>query len=338
MQKKYYHKEIFTTEKGDQIHNLEIAYQTFGAMNKDQSNVVWICHALTANSDPTDWWDGLVGNAHLVNPQEYFIVCANNLGSCYGTTHPLSINPKSEKLYFFDFPFISIRDMVKAHQLLCNHLGIQRIKLLMGGSMGGQQAMEWAISEPEKIENLFLIATNAYHSPWGIAFNQSQRLALESDISFRQNPTPNGGSKGLKAARSIALLSYRNYQTYKVSQSETNDNVIENHKSSSYQNYQGDKLVKRFDAYSYYYLSKAMDSHNVGRARLSKEWALQQIKAKTLVVSINSDLLFPPDEQKYLTQHIPNSVYKCIDSLYGHDGFLLETKQIAELLKEHILI
>jgi homoserine O-acetyltransferase len=205
----------------------------------------------------------------------------------------------------------------------------------MGGSLGGQQAMEWAIKQPERFENLFLIATNAFHSPWGIAFNESQRLAIEADPTFN-TPSTDGGKNGLKAARSIALLSYRNYNTYNHSQSEDDLNKTENFKAASYQEYQGEKLVKRFNAYSYYYLSKAMDSHNVGRGNLSIEDALSKIEANTQVVSISSDLLFPPIEQSFLSKHIPHSQYYVIDSLFGHDGFLLETEKITEILEKLI--
>lgn len=322
--RKFTYTDKFTFENGDEISELEIAYQTFGTLNTKKDNVVWVSHALTANSDVFDWWNGLFGEDDIFNPKDYFIICPNVLGSHYGTTCPLSINPETQQPYYLSFPKFNVRDMAAIHKLLADHLEIDDISLLIGGSLGGQQAVEWAISEPNRIKKLILMATNAVHSPWGIAFNESQRLALASDPSFFEN-TPDGGMKGLKAARSIALLSYRNYQTYGISQKEDTTEKIDDFKASSYQNYQGDKLVKRFNAYSYWYLSKAMDSHNVGRNRGSVADALKQITAKTLVIGISSDLLFPPSEQQLLAEKIPGAAYLEIDSFYGHDGFLIET-------------
>ena len=330
---KFTYTEKFKFESGAEITGLEIAYQTFGTLNDNKDNVIWVCHALTGNSDVFDWWQGLFGEDDLFNPKDHFIVCANILGSNYGTTCPLSTNPETQEAYYMSFPQFTVKDMALVHRLLADHLEIYEIGLLIGGSLGGQQAVEWAISEPSRIKRLILIATNAVHSPWGIAFNESQRLAITSDPTFLDN-TPEGGAAGLKAARSIALLSYRNYETYANSQQEDGNEKFDDFKASSYQNYQGDKLVKRFNAYSYWYLSKAMDSHNVGRNRTSISEALKQIEAQTLVIAISSDLLFPPSEQKFLAEKIPGASYLEIDSFYGHDGFLIETGILTyELIK-----
>ncbi len=212
-----------------------------------------------------------------------------------------------------------------------NTCKLKSIEILIGGSLGGQQVIEWGIMEPERIKNLILVATNAKHSPWGIAFNESQRLAISADDTFYSGK-PDGGQKGLKAARSIALLSYRNYKTYSITQQEEKDNLVDDYKASSYQNYQGEKLVNRFNAYSYWYLSKSMDSHNVGRGRNGIEKALSLIKARTLVVGIKSDVLFPIEEQQYLFNHIPKSALAEIDSFYGHDGFLIETGALTNIM------
>jgi homoserine O-acetyltransferase len=332
--------KTFTLESGRQLHGLQIGYHTFGKLNKQGDNVIWVCHALTANSDVLDWWSGLFGEDDLFNPNEYYIVCANILTSPYGTTNPLSTDPLTGEGYYLNFPQTTIRDMVQAHQLLAEHLGVKEIQVAIGGSLGGQQAMEWAIIEPDRIKNLILMATNAKHSPWGIAFNEAQRLALSADPTFYSN-TPDGGKNGLKAARSIALLSYRGYEAYGKTQEDTDDEKLDDYKASSYQNYQGEKLVKRFNAYSYWYLSKAMDSHNVGRGRESIEAALGLIKAKTLVIGITSDILFPVAEQQYLAQHIPNALYSEYDSIYGHDSFLIETgiltKTISAFLSDSVV-
>src|ERR1700761_773248 len=192
----------FQLESGAQLSELQIGFHTYGTLNKNRDNVVWVCHALTANSDVFDWWKGLFGSNNYFNPEEHFIVCANILGSPYGTTSPLSTNPVTGQPYYLAYPQFSVRDIINAHRLLANELDINDIEILIGGSLGGQQAMEWAIIEPERIKNLILIATNAKHSSWGIAFNESQRLAISADRSFYANKA-DGGAKGMKAARSI---------------------------------------------------------------------------------------------------------------------------------------
>ena len=328
---KFQLKKVFQLESGKKLADLEIAYHTYGKLNKDKSNVVWVCHALTANSDVLDWWAGLFGKNDLFNPNDYFIICANVLGSNYGTTNPLSVNPITGQPYFLAFPEITVRDLTNAHEQLAIALGIENIAILIGGSLGGQQALEWSIISPQRIKNLILLATNAQHSPWGIAFNESQRLAITSDRTFYANEVA-GGAKGLKTARSIALLSYRSYESYDKTQHEQDLDKKTDFNASSYQRYQGEKLVKRFNAFSYYYLTKAMDSHNVGRGKNSIKEALSLIQANTLVIGIKNDLLFPIEEQKFLARNIQNAEFEEIDSFYGHDGFLLELKTISKIV------
>ncbi len=333
MSQKYTYKKRFTLESGISLPQLEIAYHSYGTLNAAKSNVIWVVHALTANSDVFDWWKGLFGTGDCFNPEDYFIVCANNLGSCYGTTGPLSINPDTNEPWYSYFPQITIRDMAHSLELLRQHLGIEKIHTLIGGSQGGQIAQEWVLETPELTENLVLIATNAQHSPWGIAFNESQRLAIKADRTYFSN-LANGGEKGLQAARSIALLSYRNYHTYHSTQQPDGAAALNNHPAASYQRYQGEKLVKRFNAYSYVRLSEAMDSHHVARERAySVETVLKEIKARTLVIGLTSDLLFPPAEQKRLAKGIRGAEFQEIDSLYGHDGFLIETARLTALIQ-----
>lgn len=327
----YQHKKIFTLESGKKLKNLQIAYHTYGTLNPAKDNVIWVCHALTAKADVFDWWKGLFGSNSLFNPQEHFIICANILGSNYGTTNPLSTNPTTGNPYYLAFPEFTIRDLSSAHNILAEHLGISSIKVLIGGSLGGQQALEWTLASTKTIENLVLIATNAVHSPWGIAFNESQRLAIATDRTFYANKV-DGGLKGLKTARSIALLSYRTYEAYNETQLESVYDKTTDFRASSYQNYQGDKLCKRFNAYSYWYLTKAMDSHNVGRGRKSVSSALAQIKTNTLVIGIENDVLFPLSEQKYLADHITNASFSAIKCAYGHDGFLIETDKLTKII------
>jgi len=320
-----------TLESGKVVPKYHLAYTTYGKLNPQKDNVVWIFHALTANSNAADWWPGLVGEGKLFDAEKYFVICVNMPGSCYGSTGPLDKNPETGETYYHDFPFFTPRDMVRSYQPLRQFLGIEKIKIGIGGSMGGQQLLEWAIEEPELFENIFPIATNARHSAWGIAFNASQRMSIEADGTWKEK-NPDAGMEGMKAARSIALISYRHYETYHASQSEHHIDKIENYKSESYQKYQGEKLSKRFNAFSYYFLSKGMDSHNVGRGRGSIENALQMIKAKTTAIGITSDILFPVNEQQFISENVPGGRLFTIDSLYGHDGFLLEYEQIEKII------
>ena len=192
--------------------------------------------------------------------------------------------------------------------------------------------MEWAILAPELIDNLVLLATNAKHSAWGIAFNESQRMAIAADVTWKEK-IPTAGIEGLKVARSIALLSYRNYETYEATQTDASDaKKLDQFSASSYQQYQGEKLQKRFNAFAYWTLSKAMDNHDVGRNRGGIQTALEMIKAKTLVIGVNTDVLFPTNEQQLIAKYIPNACYYEIESRYGHDGFLIETEKITEIL------
>lgn len=324
----------FELESGQQLPGLTIAFHTYGQLNAAKSNVVWICHALTANSEAADWWNGVVGAGHVIDPERHFVVCANILGSCYGSTGPLSIDPETNGPWYHRFPLVTIRDMVNAHILLRQHLGIEKIHLLMGGSMGGYQALEWSIMESAAIERLFLLATSPTESAWGIAVHATQRLAIEADSSWQQD-TAEAGQKGLKAARAIGILTYRNYGILVQKQTDPDAEKLDNYRAASYINYQGDKLVKRFNAYSYWLLTKAMDSHHLARGRGGNvEKLLQNIRQRTLVIGISSDILCPLEEQRHMQEYIPNSTLIEIDSAYGHDGFMVEAEKISNHLSD----
>lgn len=327
-------KGDFSLESGTFLTDATVAYRTFGRLNADQSNVVWVCHALTADTNPTDWWSGLVGKGGLIDPDQYFIVCANILGSCYGSTGPKDFNPATGERYLREFPLLTIRDIVKAHDRLRKHLVIERIALGIGGSMGGQQLLEWAILQPNLFQKLVLVACSAKSSPWGIAIRSAQRMAIEADPSFYAQ-SPKGGWKGLEAARAMAMVSYRTDAIYNARQKEDQEKIDGFH-SESYQRYQGKKLRNRFDARSYYGLTKAMDSHDVGRQRGGVAAALRMIQAHCVVIGIQSDLLFAPFESELMASEIPNAKLHWIDSFYGHDGFLTETEQLTQLLKNFL--
>ncbi len=322
----------FILESGETLPDLRIAYHTYGTLNAARNNVVWICHALTANSDVAGWWPGLVGPGGAIDPGRHFIVCANILGSCYGSSGPLSVNPATGQPWYHRFPAVTIRDMVKAHILLRQHLGIETIALLAGGSMGGYQVLEWALAETSRIEKLFLLCTGAAESAWGIAIHTAQRLAIAADDSWQQN-NAHAGAKGLKAARAIGMLTYRNYQTFVRTQTDPDKEKTDHFRASSYIEYQGEKLVKRFNAQSYWLLSKAMDSHNIARGRQASAAALlATLPQPTLLLGITSDILCPPEEQLFLARHLPGGRYHEIDSSYGHDGFLIEYEKIGAIL------
>ena len=318
----------FTTENDHHIKNAKITYHTAGKLNSDKDNVIWICHALTANSNPGEWWKSFFDDNNWLSLDDYFVVCVNIPGSCYGTFGPLDLGDGTA--LYHDFPHITIRDIVKCLRIVADNIGIKQIAYLIGASMGGQQALEWAIEEPDRIRKLVLLATNAKHSPWGIAFNESQRWAIETDPTWKDK-NPDAGINGMKVARSVALLSYRSYDGFHLTQDD-HYQYNEQRKAESYQRYQGEKLASRFNAFSYYFLSKAMDSHDVSRRRKSLQAALEQIEADTIVLNLQDDLLFPINDQKVLAKHIKKAKLETINSHFGHDGFLIETDQIKEVI------
>lgn len=341
----FYCDKPLTLESGITLPRYHLAYTISGRLNEAKDNVVWIFHALTANSDPAEWWPGLVGEDKYFTPSKYFVICVNMPGSCYGSLGPLDVNPGTGEAYYHDFPFFTTRDMARAYQPLKEYLGIAKIHIGIGGSMGGQQLIEWAIEEPDLFEYIVPIATNAWHSSWGVAFNATQRMCIEADQTWVLK-SPDAGIAGMKAARACALLSYRNYITYSHSQAVMSIKNFAAKKftvpeetrtgADSYQHYQGEKLARRFNAFSYYFLSMGMDAHHVGRGRESAEAALQLIRAKTVVIGVSSDILFPLSEQQFLAENIPQASYVAIHSIYGHDGFLLEFDQIETIIKKFI--
>jgi len=224
--------------------------------------------------------------------------------------------------------------MVRAHILLRRHLDIKKIHLLMGGSMGGYQALEWAVMEPEVIGRLFLIATSPAESAWWIAVHTAQRLAIEADDTWR-NADPAAGRKGLKAARAIGILTYRNYGIMVQKQTDPDTEKLDGYKAASYISYQGDKLVSRFNTYAYWLLTKAMDSHQLARGRGGDvDTVLRTIGQPTLLMGIASDILCPVEEQRHMAKHLPSAKLVEIDSAYGHDGFMVEGGKIATHLGE----
>lgn len=328
----YHHPEPFHLDLGGILQEIDIAYHIFGSPNKKKDNIIWVCHALTANSDVSDWWPHTVEKGAFLDPEKYCIVCANILGSCYGTTGPLSVDPATGEPYYTDFPKLTIRDMVRAHILLADHLGISRIHTLVGSSVGGFQALEWAVMEPDRFDRLILIATSPKASPWAIAIDETQRMAILSDHTYGER-RPDAAADGLAAARALGLLTYRGPRGYNATQQDpASDEIPSSHRACTYQRYQGEKLVRRYNAYTYVTILDAFDTHDIGRGRGGVETALSTIKAETIVVGITTDIIFTPDEMRDLAAAIPGAIYHEIASPFGHDGFLVEHLQLNAIL------
>jgi homoserine O-acetyltransferase/O-succinyltransferase len=331
----FHHQGKFELESGGYLPGFQLKYSTAGTLNKDRSNVVWVTHALTGSSDVLDWWKVLFDVGGVFDLRKNFVVCANALGGCYGSTGALSINPETGKTFYHSFPLLTHRDVVRSFDLLREHLGFPTIHTLIGGSLGGQQVLEWALLKPDVIGHIVPIACNAWHSPWGIAFNEAQRMAIAADSTWKED-SARAGVEGMKAARAIAMISYRTHTIYNSTQTEKSNEKADDFRASSYQRYQGDKLASRFNAFTYWTFSKAMDNHNIARGRASADVVLKQIRAKTLVVGIESDVLFPFPEQQWLAAKIPEAQLAVLKSDYGHDGFLVEFEQLNSILKEFI--
>ncbi len=328
----------FTTESGFTFKRPEFAYHTWGTLNKTRDNVILICHALTGNSDAESWFSGLFHKDSVIDPDKHFVVCINNLGSCYGSTGPWSAEPDTGQPYRAGFPDITIRDCARFLLHLLDELDIRGIELVIGGSMGGMIALELVLLD-KRFRSACLIAMGKSHTAWAIGISHAQRQAICADKEWnggwyeKENPP----SKGLAAARSFAMITYRTAENYRQKFARDYNESNQQFQVESYLTYQGDKLVNRFDALSYIHLTKAMDTHDVSRGRISHNEALGTLTIPVLVIGIDSDILYPTVEQKDLVLRIPNSRYAEISSPYGHDAFLIEFDQINEHLKSFFL-
>ena len=318
----YKTKKPFRFESDEIINELTIAYHTFGERNEKDDNIIWVFHALTGNSDVSDWWSNLFGKGKILDPKRYFIICVNTIGSPYGSSCPENLQ----------FPKFTVRDIVRSQILLANQLGINHIYLCIGGSFGGDQALEFAYSFSGKIENLVLIASCAKESAWAIAVHETQRLALASDPTFGKL---NGGQEGIKAARAIGMLTYRTSKLF-IDKQTDEDEKVDNFSASSYMKYQGDKFAERFTALSYYYLTKCLDSHDLGRQRGGVNAALSRVHIRTLVIGIDSDMLIPSALQEEIYNGLPLATFNQISSPAGHDGFLIEGDKITSCITKFL--
>lgn len=314
----------FPLESGAVIEGVQIAYRTWGNLNRKRDNGVIVCHAFTGWADVDAWWEPLLGTGCVLDPARDFIVCSNILGSCYGTTGPTSIDPHTSKPYGPTFQEISVRDMVHLQRVLMDALGIESLRLVIGGSLGGMQVLEWALLYPERMRSLAVIAASGRHSAWCIALGEAQRRAIYADPDWQGGnyPSDRPPARGLSVARMIAMATYRSHASF---ESRFGREYGEGgFMIARYLEYQGKKLVERFDANTYITLSKAMDRHDVTRSGRSYESVLQSIHQPTAIVAIDSDLLYPPVEQQELAKYIPNSALFWLRSPHGHDAFLMD--------------
>jgi len=323
-------------ESGARLFHVQVAYRTWGRINASGSNGVVVCHALTGSADADDWWHGMFGAGKALDPDRDFIVCQNILGSCYGTTGPTSPMPGAQRGYGPDFPEVTIRDMVAVQSAVLTRLGVRRVAMVIGGSLGGMQALEWAVMAPDRVAAAVPIATSAAHSAWCIAWSEAQRQAIRADPEWRGGlyAPDRPPAAGLAAARMVAMCTYRTRESFqdrfgRRPQDGTGIFAVE-----SYLRYQGEKLVRRFDANTYMTLTRAMDSHDLGRGRGGVEAALARIRAATLVVAIDSDVLYPPVEQEELARGIPGARLATLHSRDGHDGFLIQTDELSAMVRE----
>ena len=321
-------------ESGDVLVAPTIAYNSWGSLNEAGDNTIVVCHSLTNHSDATVWWPGTIGPGLVLDTDRYFVICLNALGSPYGSTSPLSTNPDTGQAYGGDFPPITIRDTVQAHYLAVGQLGVSRIALAIGGSMGGMQVLEWGFHN-QFVQSLLPIAVGGRHSPWGIAWTEAQRQAIYGDPNWCDGhyASENPPSSGLAAARMMAMISYRTAGEFhdrfgrEASHSSSNAFSVE-----SYLHHHGQKLVERFDANCYVQLTRQMNSHDVARNRGTYAEVLESLFQPTLVVGISSDLLYPLAEQEELAALLPRAELCVIDAPFGHDSFLVESARLSHLI------
>lgn len=351
---KYYNlSEDLILEGGSRLKEATIAYETYGKLNKEKNNAILVCHALSGDAHVAGWhegdrkpgwWDIIIGPGKCLDTEKYFIICSNVIGGCKGSTGPSSINPETNQPYGLDFPIITISDMVDAQKKLIDHLGINQLFAVVGGSMGGMQVIQWAVSYPDMVKLAIPIATAAHSAPQQIAFNEVGRQAIVSDPKWKEGSyySDEIPKDGLSLARMIGHITYLSYESMyqkfgrrlqdkeKYSFDFTLDFQVE-----SYLHYQGESFVERFDANSYLYITKAMDYFDLTKNESLAE-GLKDVKAKFLVISVDSDWLYPPAQSKEivmaLTANDIDVSYQEMKSPYGHDAFLLEAGQLNYII------
>lgn len=335
----------FVLESGEILPEVVIAYRSWGQLSSAADNAVIICHALTGSADADDWWGSFFGAGRSFDPAKDFIVCANVLGGCYGSTGPTSPAPDGQP-WGGRFPRLTIRDQVRAQMALADALGIRHIRFVIGGSLGGLQALEWAVLDRQRVGAVVSIAAAGRHSPWCVAWSEAQRLALAADPKFRGGayPADDPPLAGLAAARVVAMLTYRSPGSLGerfgrrsgsevfCDQARTPDELA----VKGWLHYHGQALVERFDANAYRVLLDAMDTHDLGRGRGGYAAVLRQIQQPVLVGSIASDALYVPADQQELAGQLPAAQWLAIDSGHGHDGFLIDAPRFEPEIRRFV--
>jgi homoserine O-acetyltransferase len=322
-------------ELGGRLPRVQVAFRTWGRLAPGGDNAVVVCHAFTGTADVDRWWAKMFGPGQALDPDRDFVVCANILGSCYGTTGPASTDPATGRPWLGAFPEITLRDMVRVQAELVRALGVRRIRTVIGGSLGGMQTLEWALLYPEMVQSLVPIANSARHSAWAIGISEAQRAALAADARWRDGryDPADPPSAGLAAARMMAMVSYRSWESFEQRYGRR-PQAAGQFAMESYLRYQGQQLVDRFDAATYHALTRAMDTHDVARGRGEFEAVLRGLRQPALVVSIDSDVLYLPEEQREMARLMPGARLERLESPHGHDAFLIHVEELSAMVAE----
>lgn len=326
--------EVFELESGERLPGAQVAYRTWGELAADGRNAVLICHALTGSADADDWWPGLIGEGRALDPARHFIVCSNVLAGCYGSSGPIQPHPEDGEPWGSRFPRITVRDMVQLQARLLDHLGVDELSLVLGPSLGGMQVLEWAASFPQRVRAIAPIGVSGRHSAWCIGISEAQRQAIYADPNWQQGryELAHPPASGLAVARMFAMCSYRSWENFQQRFGRNVQAGDPRFSVESYLGYQGAKLVRRFDANTYVRLTQAMDSHDLARDRGEYSNVLAGMDLPALIVSVDSDVLYPPCEQRELAEHLPQARYEVLHTPAGHDGFLIETESLNSML------
>ncbi len=343
--------EELRLESGEKLGPITIAYETYGELNAHKSNAILVLHALSGDAHAagiSGWWGSLIGPDKGLDTNKYFVICSNVIGGCQGSTGPSSTNPKTGEPYGTDFPLVTITDMVNAQIHLIDHLGIEKLLAVVGGSMGGMQVLQWMVAYPERIRSAISIATTLKHTPQQIAFNEVGRQAIMADPDWKKGHYYNSlvPAKGLAVARMIGHITYMSDSSMaekfgrRVREDKEPFKFSAEFEVEGYLQYQGDSFVKRFDANSYLYITKAIDYFNILNGNKNLCNIFKGLKAKVLVISFKSDWLYPSYQSQDIMKACKlsgvDTTYCEINSTYGHDSFLLETEQETQLIKHFL--
>jgi len=349
----------FRFESGVEVGDAPVAWQSWGELNEARDNVIFVCHALTGDTAVDQWWRPLLGSGRAFDTDRYCVICANVIGSPYGSLSSLTTNPETGRRWGSDLPVPTVRDTVELHRQLLAHLGVRQVAFAIGGSMGGMQALEWAFYG-DFVRAIVPIAVGGRHSAWCIGWSEAQREAIFSDPAWQageygESPGP---QKGLAVARMIAMISYRSFESFGErfgreraesgkgsggwgdgfrrpnDQPGAADQLTDRYSMENYLRYQGRKLVDRFDAKCYVQLTRSMDTHDIARGRGEYDEVLANIRQPALIVGIDSDLLYPLAEQRELVERMPNAEFAVLEAAHGHDSFLIELESLDRIVRE----